>query len=165
MAVLSLYLDISTNLLCTAYSTRWCCDRHGEEIDFTSFGLGDFWDGEQPFEYQFVSVTFGSEGEDRERKGKGFKELVNVLTEWRRRTYRADPVRVVYDIEDVISEDGIKLVAKIPPSRLHRNGPDEIVKELGETTEWGSQYAREMFEQVWRHDHDDSDEVPTYERS
>jgi len=110
-------------------------------------------------------MTFGPEGEDRERKGKGFKELVTVLKEWRRRTYRADPIRIVYDIEDIISEDGINLVAKISPSRLHRDGPDLIIKALGETVEWGSRYARGMFEQVWRHDHDDSDDIPTFEQS
>jgi len=157
-------MKTSTDVIYIAYSTKWCCDRHSEDIDFTSFSLGDFWDGEKVCEYQFIPVTFGPEGEDRERKGKGFKELVKILTEWRRRTYRADPVRVVYDIEDIISEDGINLVAKIPPSRLHREGPGLIIKALGETAEWGSRYARGMFEQVWRHDHDDSDEVPTYEQ-
>ena len=46
----------------TGYSTRWCCDRHGEDIDFASFGLGDFWDGQQPRQYEFVYVRFGSGG-------------------------------------------------------------------------------------------------------
>ena len=68
----------------------------------------------------------------------------------------------MYDIQDIITEDGINLIAKLPPSRLHRDGPYAITKELGETAEWGSQYAGGMFECVWRHDHDNSDRVPTY---
>ena len=60
-------------------------------------------------------------------------------------------------------DDGINLVAKISPSRLYRDGPDVITEELGETSEWGSCCVKGVFEQTWKHDHSDSDKVPTYE--
>ena len=101
---------------------------------------------------------------DRDRKGEDFKELVKVLTEWRQDTYDSDPFHVLSESEDIIEDSGIKVVAKISPSRLHRDGPDVIIEELGETVEWGSQHVRRMFTRVWRHDHDDSDQVPTYEQ-
>lgn len=155
--------DSSKSLLTTpGYSTKWCCDRHSEKIDLTSFGLGDFWDGEQPRQYQFIHVTFGQEGEDLERRGGDRKEVVKVLTEWRQETYDTDTIGFLYDIQDIITEDGIGLVAKISPSRLHRDGPDVITKNLGETVEWGSRYARGMFERVWRHDHNNTNQIPTY---
>jgi hypothetical protein len=144
-----------------AHSTRWCCNRHGEKIDLASFGLGDVWDGELPREWPFIFVTFGSEGEDHERKGGDYKELIEVLTEWRQQMHDSDPLGFIYDIQDIITEDGISLIAKVPPSRLHRGGPAAITKELGETDEWGTRYASRMFEQVWRHDHKDSDELVT----
>ena len=152
----------SVSLMTLGYSTRWCCDRHDETIDFASFGLGSFWDGKQPLQYQFVRVTSGPESEDRERKGGDRKELVKALTEWRQKTHDTDTIGFMYDIQDIITEDGINLIAKLPPSRLHRDGPYAITKELGETAEWGSRYAGGMFERVWRHDHDNSDRVPTY---
>jgi len=149
-------------LMTLGYSTRWCCDRHGEKIDFASFGLGNFWDGKQPQQWQFVYVTFGPEGEDHERKGGDRKELAKVLMAWRQKNYDTDPISFLYDIQDIVTEDGISLITKISPSQLHRDGPDVITKELGETFEWGCRHARGVFEQVWKHDHGDSDEVPTY---
>ena len=43
--------------------------------------------------------------------------------------------RYVYDMEDILADDGISLIAKIPPSRLYRDGPEAITRELGETLE------------------------------
>lgn len=138
------------------YLTKWCCDRHGNsEIDFASFGLSDFWDGEELRQWQFVYVTFGTEGEDRERKGGNHKELAKVLMMWRQQTHDLDPIGFLYDIQDIVTEDGISLVTKISPSRLHRDGAEVIVKELGETSEWGSRYAQGMFEEVRKHDRHD----------
>ena len=102
-------------------------------------------------------MTFGSEGEDHQRKGVNRKELIKVLTEWRQKIHEGDTIGFIYNIQDIVTEDGIGLVAKISPSRLHRDGPDAITKELGETVEWGSRYAKEMFELVWRYDNRDSD--------
>ena len=108
-------------------------------------------------------MTFGSGGEDRERKGSDRKELVKVLMDWRQETYNSGSINFLSgDIEDIITEDGISLVAKISPARLHRDGLALIVKELGETFEWGSRHAEGMFKQVWKHDHGDSDKVLTY---
>jgi len=87
-----------------------------------------------------------------------------VLTAWRQQTYDTDPIGFLYDIQDIITEDGIGLIAKMSPSQLHRDGPDAITKELKETLEWGSRHAWGMFEQVWWHDHGDSSPVHTYER-
>ena len=130
-----------------------------------SFGLGEFWDGKQPRQYQFIHVTFGPEGEDHQRKGADRKELIKVLIEWRQKTHDDDTIGFIYNIQDIVTEDGISLVAKISPSRLHRDGPDAITKELGEAVEWGSRYAKEMFELVWRYDNRNSDRVPTYGQS
>lgn len=107
-------------------------------------------------------MTFGSEGEDRERKGSDRKELTKALTAWRKETYDSDPIGFLFDMQDIITDEGISLVAKLSPSRLHRDGPDVITKELGETIEWGSCYARGVFEQVWKYDHGNSSQVPTY---
>lgn len=127
-----------------------------------SFGLGDVWEDEQPSRWQFIYVTFGPEGEDHERKVADRKELVKTLTVWRQETYNADPLGFLFDIQDIITDDGINLVAKISPSRLYRDGPDVITTELGETSEWGSRHAEGVFEQTWKYDHGDSDKVPTY---
>lgn len=144
------------------FSTRWCCDRHGEEINYTLFGLGDPWDGKQPRQWEFVYVTFGLEGEDHERKGADRKELTKVLTAWRQTTYDSDPISFLYDIQDIVTEDGVSVIAKIAPSRLQRGGPDTIIDELEETSEWGSRYAQGVFEEVWKYDHRNVAQVPTY---
>ena len=119
----------SADTIYTVYSTRWCCNRHGEDIDFTSFGLGDFWDGQQPRHYEFIYETFGSEGVDRD-----------------------GGVRISRNLSRPSRGGGKTRTTKIPfaLSRLHRDGPDMIIEELGDTVEWGSQYARGMFERVWR---------------
>ena len=86
-----------------------------------------------------------------------------MLMDWRQETYNSGSINFLSgDIEDIITEDGISLVAKISPARLHRDGPALIVKELGETFKWGSRHARGMFAQLWKHDYGDSDKVPTY---
>jgi len=160
-----IFCDTPNILLMTlGFSMRWCCDRHSEDIDLTSFNLADFWDGEQPRRWQFVYVTLGPDGKDHERKGSDRKELVKVLTAWRQRTYNPYPINFLYDIQGIVTEDGIGLVAKISPSRLHRDGPSSITRELDETFEWGSHHARGMFELVWGYDHGDSDQMPTYEQ-
>ena len=87
-----------------------------------------------------------------------------VLMAWRQKTYDSDPISFLYDIQDIIAEDGICLVAKVSPSRLHREGPDTITKELEETLEWGSRYAVGMFEEIWRHDHGDIAQVSMYKQ-
>lgn len=110
-------------------------------------------------------MTYGPEGEDRKRKGGDCKKVIKILMEWRQRVYYSDPISIVYDIQDIITEDGIGLVAKISPSRLYRDGPETITKELKETVGWGTQYARWVFECLWRHDHDDSSQIPTYAQS
>jgi len=125
-------IDYLMNL---AHSTRWCCDRHHEKIDFATFGLGDIWDGEEPCQWQFVDVLFGPEGEDRERKAGERKELMKLLVEWRRITHNSDCLSILYSVRDIITEEGIRLVAKMSPSRLHRDGPKMIVKELDEMFE------------------------------
>lgn len=88
---------------------------------------------------------------------------MKVVVEWRRETYDSDPTHVLYEIEDILQEDGIGLIVKIPPSRLYRDGPEAIVRELGETLEWRSLYARALFEEIWKHDHGHTDQVPVYE--
>lgn len=147
-----------------AHSTRWCCDRHHEKIDFASFGLGDIWDGEEARQWRFVNVSFGQEGEDHERKASNRKKLAKSLVEWRQEAHSSDRLSVLYSIQDIITEEGIGLITKISSSRLHRDGPNVIVKELDETFEWGARYAREIFECIWEHDHDKIDPVPTYEQ-
>jgi hypothetical protein len=87
-----------------------------------------------------------------------------VLMAWRQRTYDSDPISILYDIQDIITEGGICIIAKLSPPRLHRDGPDAITKELEETLEWGSQYAAGMFEEIWRHDHSDIAQVSTYKQ-
>jgi hypothetical protein len=157
-------LWLSSNVLLTnpADSTR--CDQHGEKVDFASFGLGDVLDGEQSRQWQFIRVTFGPEGEDHERKGGDREELEKVLIAWRQETYDSDPIGFLYEIEDILTDEGIGIIAKVPPSRLYRDRPEGIIKELKETAEWGSRRARGIFEQVWKHDHGDSSRVPTYEQ-
>jgi hypothetical protein len=56
-----------------------------------------------------------------------------VLMVWRQRTYDSDPISTLYGIQDIITEGGICIIAKLSPPRLHRDGPDAITKELGET--------------------------------
>lgn len=129
------------------------------------FGLQDPQESELlARQWEFVYMTFGPEGEDQERKGADRKELAMALTAWRKKKHHADPINFLYDIQDIITEDGISLVAKIPPSRLRRDGPGVIVEELGETLEWGSCHAMEIFRQVWEHDYDDSKPIPTYQQ-
>ena len=103
---------------------------------------------------------FGPEGKNCERKGGDRKALIKILTAWRQRTYNLDPIGFLYDIQDIVTEDGINLVAKISPSRLDGDGPDAITKELEETSEWGSCYARGMFEEIQKYDHRNS--VPAH---
>ena len=147
------------------FSTRWCCDRHGDKIDFTLFGPQDPQEGEPlTRQWEFIYVTFGAEGGDQERKGANRKELVKVLAAWRQKTYHADPINFLYDVQDILTEDGISLVTKIPPSQLHRDGPGVITKELGETLKWGSRHAMEVFKQVWEYDYNNSEPVPTYQQ-
>lgn len=85
-----------------------------------------------------------------------------MLTAWRQNTYDLDPISFLYNIQDIITEDRIGLIAKISFSQLHRDGPEAIMRELEETLEWGSRYVQEMFEQVWKYDHSDSAQVPMY---
>ena len=73
------------------------------------------------------------------------KELIKVLTEWWQKIHEGDTIGFIYDIQDIVTEDGIGLVAKISPSQLHRDGPDAITKELGEMVEWGSRCHRYDF--------------------
>ena len=87
-----------------------------------------------------------------------------MLIAWRQKIYDSDSIGFLYDIQDIITEDGIDLVAKISPSQLRREGPDVIMRELEETFEWGSRYAQEIFEQVQKHDYDGLDKVPTYKQ-
>jgi len=129
-----------------------------------AFGLGDFWDGKEPRQWRFINVSFGAEGGDCERTASDRKGLAKSLVEWRQTTYSSDRLNVLYSAQDIITEEGIRLVAKMSPSRLRRDGPNAIVKELSETCEWGTRYAGEIFEHVWKHDHDDIDPVPTYEQ-
>ena len=44
------------------YLTQWCCDWHGEEINFTSFGLSDVWDDKQPSQWQFIVMNWIPKG-------------------------------------------------------------------------------------------------------
>ena len=124
-------------------STRWCCDRHGEtKLTSRLLVLGD----EITRQWKWIYVTIGPEGKDCERKGKDCKDLVEAFVELRQNTYEADPICFLYDIEDIINEDGIGLIAKVSSSRLQRDGPDGITTVLEETAKWGSRHARGMLE-------------------
>jgi len=87
-----------------------------------------------------------------------------ALKEWRWKTYKSDPIRCVYDMDDILTDDGIDLIAKIPPSRLYREGPEAITRELGETFEWESRHVKALFERVWGHDHGGADQVPVHDQ-
>ena len=104
-------------------------------------------------------MTFRLEDEDHQRKGVDRKELIKILTEWRQKTHDDHTIGFIYDIQDIVTEDEIGLVTKISPSRLHRDGPDAITMELREMVEWGSGYAKEMFQLVWRYENRDSDSL------
>lgn len=113
-------------------------------------------------------MLFGSDGlpckkseDDGRRKASNRKALINVLEAWREEVHNSDPIGFLFDVQDIIEDDGLVLVANIPPSQLYDGGPNVIVDELDETSEWAACYAREIFEQIWRHDHG-SKEIPMY---
>ena len=143
------------------YSTRWCCDRHGEEIDFALFGVGDIWGDEAPCQWRWIYVTGGPEDDDRERKVKDRKGLIKALVEWRQNTYKTNPIGFLYEIQDIIDEDGIGLIAKVSPSQLQRDGSDVITAVLEETAKWNSRHARGMFEVISKYDGNGSSGPPT----
>lgn len=145
-------LSPSASLMKIGYTTRWCCDRHAEEIDFASFGLSEVWDGEKPHQMQFIYVTFGKEKEDRERSRGDRKKLAEALVAWRENTYDSDALNLLFSVQDILTDDGIGLIAKIPRSQLRRDGADMITRELGETTEWGSRYAGKVFKRIQEYD-------------
>ena len=110
------------------------------------------WGDETARQWKWIYVTAGPEGEDRERKGKDRKDLIEALIEWRQNTYEIDPIGFLYDIQDIIVEDGISLITKVSPARLQRDGPDGVKTVLEETAEWGSRHARGMFEMISKYD-------------
>lgn len=111
-------------------------------------------------------MSFGPDGKECEddgtRKAGDRKKLIEVLEAWREEVHGSDPIGFLFDAQDVIEDDGIELVARIQPSRLYKDGPKAITNVLDETCEWGSFYARRMFERIWRHDHGPI-EMPMYE--
>ena len=125
------------------------------------FGLGDVWGDETTHQLKWIYITFGPEGEDRERKGKDHKDLIEALIEWRQNTYETDPIGFLYNIQDIIDEDGISSIAKVSPARLQRDGPDGITTVLEETAEWGSRHTRGMFEIISKYDGNDPSRLPT----
>ena len=98
-------------------------------------------------------MTFGSDGTtERARNRSDCKKLQEALVAWREKTFDSDAISGLFDIQDIITEEGIGLIAKLPPSQVRSGGPEAITKELGETVEWESRYARELFEQIQEHD-------------
>lgn len=99
-------------------------------------------------------MTFGSDGtKERARNRSDCKKLQEALVAWREKTFDSDAISSLFDIQDIdITEEGIGLIAKLPPSQVRSGGPEVITKELGETVEWGSRYARELFERIQEHD-------------
>ena len=138
-------LSPSALLMKIGYTTRWYCDRHAEEINFVLFGLSEAWDGEKPHQMQFIYIAFGKEKEDHERSRGDHKKLAEALVAWRENTYDSDALNLLFSVQDILTDDGIGLITKIPHSQLHRDGADMITRELGETTEWGSCYAGKVF--------------------
>jgi hypothetical protein len=126
------------------YSTRWCCDRHGDDFNLSSFFLG-------PMSTENVPKAKAPRAKStRNRPVVDRIPLRNLLRQYRLSAHNTDPLRNVRPASFILDNAGITALTKVHPNQMKR--PGQVVDTLRETNEWADMWSLAIFDVIYQYD-------------
>jgi hypothetical protein len=130
------------------YNTPFCCDRHDDDI----FDLEDFLPGPLYTGNLFSSSVKRKKPAPRKTYCPTVErpDLDKRLIKWLNEANENDHLRGFRATYDILSDHNRFLLGHASPKEL--KSPADITKLLGETAEWGSEWAALIFAEIRSYD-------------
>jgi hypothetical protein len=141
--------SLSNNLLALLYSSPWCCDRHSDNFSLSSFFSGPIYTGNE------TKVKPPRSKSAKNRPVVQRKPLRNLLRHFRLSAHNSDPLRAIRPASFILSDIAIDTLTKVHPIRMKR--PEDVIRALNETSEWGTEWSLEVFDVIHVFDNPSAD--------